>query len=604
MPGIESHAEAGRERATPAAHAPHTAHGALPALLMLGAALLVARLAYLAWLCPFDLVEDEAQYWDWSRHLDWSYYTKGPGIAWLIALSTKALGVSDFAVRAPAAVCSSVATVFVGLLAAEISGSRRVAVLAALALQLAPVMQVVGLLGTIDGPLCACWAAAAWCGWRALGGGRWSWVGLGLALGVGVLFKYTMLLLLLPGLVWAWWLGHRSNQERFRAASASERSSRGWVAAGVITFAVSVMPIVIWNAQHGWGALRHLLGRVGVSEATGPLAQAVSARAWSWSPMWVLEYLGTQLGMVGPLLVLALVAVWRAGAEHRLTRRASRVRHGESAIGGTEGGGTELGGTGAGERYLAACGLPVLVFYLLVSLLRAPEGNWPLAAYVTLLPLAGIAAAEGVARRRELLAVWRGGAGHRGPRGTSDLGGTGAANPRAGFFSRKPETVGQVLWHWGVGYGLGAAVLILALSVAPTLPWLSAYVPVARLTQGRTLAGHVHEQRLTLDAGAPGSVMVIATDYGKASHLAFYLPDRPATFCTSSLFGGRPTNHDFWPETDLRNPALRGRAAVLVGGTMEQWTPLFERVEDLGLARGLERKGMHLYRAWGFVPAR
>ncbi len=551
------------------------ARPAWPALLALGVALLAARLVYLAYLCPFDLVEDEAQYWDWSRHLDWSYYTKGPGIAWLIALSTQVLGASDLAVRAPAAVCASIATVFVGLLAAEIGSSRRVALFAALALQLAPVMQVVGLLGTIDAPLCACWAAAAWCGWRAIvRGGTWSWVGLGLALGVGVLFKYTMLLLL-PGLVWAWWMRRKGSEHRLTrgASRVGGTASLVWPIAGVVVFVVAVLPIVIWNAQHGWAAARHLLGRVGVSEATGPLARAVGERAWTWSPLWVLEYLGTQLGMVGPLLVLALVAAWRAGLWRRVPRGAS-----------------QLGGTEAGERYLAVCGLPVLVFYLLVSLLRAPEGNWPLAAYVTLLPLAGMAAAEGLARRRELLAAWL-------ARAPTD-------RPRAGFFSRKPETVGQVLWHWGVGYGLGAAALILALSVAPTLPWVSAYVPVARLTQGRTLAAHVQEQRLTLDRDAPGAVMVIATDYGKASHLAFYLPDRPATFCTSSLLGGRPTNHDFWPETDLKNPALRGRAAVLVGGTSEQWATLFERVEDIGPARGLERKGMHLFRAWGFVPAR
>ncbi|NBU73007.1 MAG: hypothetical protein EBS53_16470, partial [Bacteroidetes bacterium] len=45
------------------------------------------RLAYLAWLCPYNLAQDEAHYWDWSRHLDWSYYSKGPLVAWLIALS-------------------------------------------------------------------------------------------------------------------------------------------------------------------------------------------------------------------------------------------------------------------------------------------------------------------------------------------------------------------------------------------------------------------------------------------------------------------------------------------------------------------------------------
>ena len=34
---------------------------------------------------PLDLGPDEAHYWEWSRHLDLSYYSKGPMIAYLIA---------------------------------------------------------------------------------------------------------------------------------------------------------------------------------------------------------------------------------------------------------------------------------------------------------------------------------------------------------------------------------------------------------------------------------------------------------------------------------------------------------------------------------------
>src|SRR5947208_1514972 len=50
-------------------------------LLIVGGAL--ARLTYLAWYSPLDLSPDEAHYWDWSRRLDWSYYGKGPLVAWL-----------------------------------------------------------------------------------------------------------------------------------------------------------------------------------------------------------------------------------------------------------------------------------------------------------------------------------------------------------------------------------------------------------------------------------------------------------------------------------------------------------------------------------------
>ena len=31
-----------------------------------------------------DLIGDESYYWDWSRRLDWCYYSKPPMVAWQI----------------------------------------------------------------------------------------------------------------------------------------------------------------------------------------------------------------------------------------------------------------------------------------------------------------------------------------------------------------------------------------------------------------------------------------------------------------------------------------------------------------------------------------
>src|SRR5579885_2033850 len=89
------------------------------------AALLVAasgglRIAYMAHRCPLDLAPDEAHYWDWSRHLDWSYYSKGPLIAWIIRAGWELFGSAALAtdgslmpaIRLPAVLCGS------GLLAA------------------------------------------------------------------------------------------------------------------------------------------------------------------------------------------------------------------------------------------------------------------------------------------------------------------------------------------------------------------------------------------------------------------------------------------------------------------------------------------------------
>jgi hypothetical protein len=78
------------------------------AVLLLGGA--TAHLAYLLNDCPLDLSGDEAHYWEWSRQLDLSYYSKGPLVAYVIAggralladLSHRWLGNETLAVRGPA----------------------------------------------------------------------------------------------------------------------------------------------------------------------------------------------------------------------------------------------------------------------------------------------------------------------------------------------------------------------------------------------------------------------------------------------------------------------------------------------------------------------
>src|SRR6185503_14127993 len=41
---------------------------------------------------PLEIGPDEAQYWRWSRTLDFGYYSKPPLIAWVIWLSTSVFG--------------------------------------------------------------------------------------------------------------------------------------------------------------------------------------------------------------------------------------------------------------------------------------------------------------------------------------------------------------------------------------------------------------------------------------------------------------------------------------------------------------------------------
>ena len=53
---------------------------------------MLAQTVFLLWGCDWDLCGDEAEYWAWSRELDWSYFSRGPVVAWLIRLGTELFG--------------------------------------------------------------------------------------------------------------------------------------------------------------------------------------------------------------------------------------------------------------------------------------------------------------------------------------------------------------------------------------------------------------------------------------------------------------------------------------------------------------------------------
>jgi len=543
------------------------------AILLLVLLVTLARVLYLFLLCPYDLVQDEAHYWEWSRRLDWSYYSKGPGVAWLIAMTTALVGTTEAGVRLGAALAGGVASLGVGALAVRASGDRRAGFLAAALFNLAPVYQVSSLLMTIDIPYLACWALASLAAWHALfRGSRWAWVWLGLAIGAGFLFKYTMLLIL-PGLVGFVLLDRR--------ARAHARCAWPWALLAVGLLVACMTPVFIWNAQHDWVTVRHLMGHLGMAGGDMPSSPA---QGWNYEPKWTLELLGTQAALLGPvlpLLVLALVWAWRTRREGEAPTADARAR-----------------------RFLVWTGAPVLLIYIAVSFFTDAEGNWPIATYVTLTSLGGWTLADCmdrfVARRHK----WR-------STPPSERG-------REGLLFRRPESPARVCWRIALVGGLLVQLVLARADLAGraldavargVTTWLVErgvmeepvrhVVPLHRLTQGRALADHV-APKLQAQPGPEGrqrEPFVIAQKYGHASLLAFYLPGRPVVYCSSSDQAGRKNQYDFWPDTSLDDlDALGGRPAICIGATWRQWKPAFGSVRKLDEIVFHEQKSYPVFR--------
>ena len=107
--------------------------------------------------------------WDWSRRLSLSYYSKGPGIAWLIRSSTALFGASEWSVRLPPR--SRSASRLRRWRGSQPSGPRLSGVHArhswlSRSLHFSR-YQTPALLMTIDAPYIACWALATCAAWTA-----------------------------------------------------------------------------------------------------------------------------------------------------------------------------------------------------------------------------------------------------------------------------------------------------------------------------------------------------------------------------------------------------------------------------------------------------
>lgn len=544
-------------------------------VLLIGLGLLALRLAYLAWFCPYTLVEDEAHYWDWSRLPDWSYYSKGPGVAWLIWLMTSLLGESEFGIRAGSALSGTIATIGIAGIAHEAFARRRVTIGAACAFNLIPFYQVGALLMTIDMPYVACWTVAAWCYMRALHGrGRWAWVGLGGAIAIGFLFKYTMALIL-PGLVIAGWMAMRGGKKT-QSQEVTESGSHGvrkpsshevgglhrrwvmWAFAGGLVALLGLLPVLVWNAERDWPTVRHLLGHLGAKG--GDVQHARDP----WTPLWFLEFVGMQIGLIGPALVL----MFRGGG--RALRRAESP---------------------SAARTLVWMGLPLIVFYLLVSLVNDAEGNWAIAGYLTLIPLAAWFALTGPDRGPE-----------RGP----DVVAQGAEARADVDVQDRARGRHRIMPGWLLVWLVGVLVCLgsLRLDLVARVPLVGGLVPIGRVMGADVYAASVERERLRLLEETGLEPFVMAQNYGRASQLAFYLPGRPRVYCASSFNEGRKTQFDMWAWSDLSrrevNLELTGRPAVLNHATQAKWERAFELVESLGTLEGETKPGRVSYVGYGY----
>ncbi|PYK40017.1 MAG: hypothetical protein DME49_01875 [Verrucomicrobia bacterium] len=289
----------------------------------------VLTLIRLSMLAATDLEFDEAHYWMWSERLAPAYFSKGPGIAFVMRASTAIFGANEFGVRFFSPILAAGTSLLLFYFARRLF-SANAGIWAVLALNVTPIFNIGAFLMTIDPLSIFFWLAAMFAFWLALEQSprfSWHWPLTGLLIGLGFLCKYTNALEL-ASIVLILALAPRLRHEFARPGL--------YLLLGA--FALCTVPPILWNAQHAWITLTHLRSRGGLEHGFG------------FHPLELLAFLGEHFLSYSPLLFFALA--WGVIGSWRRLNQQFKV------------------------LFLFWFGLPVFIFYFLLSLNKAAAPNW------------------------------------------------------------------------------------------------------------------------------------------------------------------------------------------------------------------------------------
>lgn len=239
---------------------------------------LLVSIALLLTVAP-ALLPDEAQYWLWSQHLAWGYYSKPAGIAYMLYVVTAMLGDFAWAVRLPSTVlaCASALCLYrvaCGQQALSSVGAKWACVLFAFS----PLALYGSFAATTDSGLLFSWCFILWAMDVKSPNRRALFLGVGAF--VGMLFKPTIVALA---------FAHFARMD----LPVRRRLLGGlWQLVGC---GFALIGPFIWNLQHDWVTWRHMSTQLGLG--TGSVSEYELLRP--------LQFLLTQALVASPILFIA-----------------------------------------------------------------------------------------------------------------------------------------------------------------------------------------------------------------------------------------------------------------------------------------------------------
>lgn len=234
----------------------------------------------------FPLIGDEAYYWLWSQHLDWSYVDHPPMIAYVNFLLTSVFGNNELAIRLGAIGIVLLISVIIYLIGRELYDERS-ALISVIIFNLLPTFFGGGMFLVPQTVLFLFWSLSFYLLVRIVRSGKsYLWYWLGLTAGLGLLSDYVTALFFIGVLLFLLF-----DPEQRRWLTRKEPYLAALIALAVFS------PVVIWNLKLGFTPLFYWGGKMGLGPRIGDN---------------LLNFFGLQLLLYTPtIFCLALFLIFR-----------------------------------------------------------------------------------------------------------------------------------------------------------------------------------------------------------------------------------------------------------------------------------------------------
>ncbi|OGV28588.1 MAG: hypothetical protein A3E88_04735 [Legionellales bacterium RIFCSPHIGHO2_12_FULL_35_11] len=187
-----------------------------------------------------NLLVEEAYYWNYANHLDFSYLDHPPVVAYLIKLSTALFGNNEFAIRLPGLICWMITAIYSFKLSELIKPKSGIFTI--FLLSFLPFFFIQSIIMTPDLPLLATWSSCLYYLYLVLVRDKNSyWYLAGITFGIGMLSKYSIVLLVPSSLIFLLYTKQISKKLLTKEPYLATLLA-------IIIFS----PVIYWNATHNW----------------------------------------------------------------------------------------------------------------------------------------------------------------------------------------------------------------------------------------------------------------------------------------------------------------------------------------------------------------